>query len=398
MRSSPEARPTLPPPSLFIRAASGCLRLQGGRVWTNEGAASAERAVLLPGDRLLPGLINGHDHLHRNSLPRVQYRARHRNIADWIADLDERRALDPVLRADAGRPRVQRLWHGAIKNLLSGVTTVVHHDRPDPALADPCFPLHVLSHPAWRNALGLDGEAALLRSHRDTPAPALWMVHAAEGIDAEAEAEFDVLDRLGCVTPNTRLIHGVGLTSSQRDRLVARGAALVWCPSSNLHLFGRTADVGRLMAQGRVALGTDSRASGVRDLLAELSLARELQALDDTQAQALVTARAAALLGLPDRGHLGAGAHADLIALPADLPLSRAVRADLRLVMRGGQVLLADPDVAEAFGAAADLEPVRVDGRPKRLSRSIARRLREWGVQEGGLVLDAVVPDDEVIG
>ncbi|WP_377152752.1 amidohydrolase family protein [Roseateles sp. UC29_93] len=384
------ATPSAPPPPLVLHDAGPRppLRLAGGLVVAPGSPGPAGPDIALRGDRLLPGLINAHEHLHRNSLPRLQYRARHRNIADWIADITPRRTTDPVLLADAARPREQRLWHGAIKNLLSGVTTVAHHDPLDPALCAADFPVRVLVHPAWRNALGLDGEEALRRSHRDTPSGVPWMVHAAEGIDAAAAAEFNTLERLGCITPNARLVHGVGLSAPQRDRLIARGAALIWCPGSNLHLFGRTAEVGVLLAHGRVALGSDSRASGRRDLLEELALARELQGLSESEAQALVTTRAAELLALPDRGHLAAGARADLLALPAGLPLSRAARADLRLVMVGGELLLADPDVAEAFGAtAADLLPVRLDGRPKRLARRLVRRLRALGVEEPGLEL-----------
>ncbi len=409
------ATPPAPPPCLVLHdcGPGAPLHLADGFV-VAPGAAAGLAGPIVPlrGDRLLPGLINAHEHLHRNSLPRLRYRARHRNIADWIADLTPRRSTDPVLLADAARPREQRLWHGAIKNLLSGATTVAHHDPPHPALRAGDFPVRVLVHPAWRDALGLDGEEAMRRSHRATPADLPWMVHAAEGIDAAAEAEFDTLERLGCITPNARLVHGVGLTAPQRARLADRGAALIWCPGSNLHLFGRTADVGALLAQGRVALGSDSRASGRRDLLEELALARDLQALDEDSAQALVTVRAAQLLALRDRGHLRAGARADLLALPANLPLSRASRADLRLVMLGGELLVADPDVAEAFerafaaskapgtasgaasGAMPDLLPVLLDGRPKRLARRLVQRLRALGVEEPGLVLDVGAPRD----
>ena len=383
-------RPVPPPPLLLHDAGSGPpLRLAGGFIVAPDEPGAAGPAVALRGDRLLPGLINAHDHLHRNSLPPLKFRERHRNIADWIADLTPRRSSDPILRADAARPRVQRMWHGAIKNLLSGVTTVAHHDPPDPTLAARDFPVRVLVHPSWRDALGLDGEDAVRRSHRETPHHLPWILHAAEGIDAVAEAEFDTLDRLGCLTPNARLVHGVGLTASQRRRLIDRGAALIWCPGSNLHLFGRPADIGELLAAGCVALGSDSRASGQRDLLAELSLARDLHAMSDAQAQALVTGQPARWLALPDRGRLTPGARADLVALPAGLPLSRAERADLRLVMLGGEVLVADPDVAEAFGASADLVAVSVDGRRKRLARRLVHRLRELGVDEPGLDLGA---------
>ncbi len=114
----------------------------------------------------------------------------------------------------------------------------------------------------WSHSLYIDGEQSVAESYRATPAAWPWIVHAAEGQDAEATAEFERLDALGCVGPNTVLVHGIALDQAQRARLAAAGGALVWCPSSNMRLFGKTAQVTDLVSKRRVALGTDSRLSG----------------------------------------------------------------------------------------------------------------------------------------
>ncbi len=245
--------------------------------------------------------------------------------------------------------------------------------------------MRVLSDYGWSHSLPLDGAEAVRRSFQQTPSHWPWIIHAAEGIDDAARAEFDQLDALGCLHSNTVLVHGVALDERRQRRLVATGAALVWCPTSNLHLFDRTPDIRALFDARRLALGSDSRISGQRDLLAELRVARNVSTLNEGEIESLVTDRAAEVLRLPDRGILAPGALADLVVLPAGLPLSQAVRADIRLVLVGGVPRYADPDLARAFGGDADLVEVRVDGCRKYLARSLVDALRGARIHESGL-------------
>ncbi len=362
----------------------GAVRLGGARIVEMDGAPrDGDLRVDLGGDRLLPGLINAHDHLQLNALPRLKYRDRYANASAWIADIGPRLKVDPMFVANGAVPRAKRLLVGGLKNLLSGVTTVAHHDPGDASLFDQRFPVRVSSEQGWSHSLALDGAQAVQRSCRRTPSHWPWIIHAAEGVDEAAHAEFDQLDALGCLQANTVLVHGVALDPAQQRRLVAAGASLVWCPTSNLHLFGRTPDIRTLFDARRLALGSDSRISGQGDLLAELRVAREVSDLDDAELQSLVTDRAAQVLRLPDRGVLTAGALADLVVLPAGLPLSRASRADIRLVLVGGVPRYADPDLAQALDA--DLVEVRVDGRRKCLARPLVDALRESPLHEPGL-------------
>ena len=185
--------------------------------------------------------------------------------------------------------------------------------------------------------------------------------------------------------PHTVLVHGLALSAAQQRRLVKAQASVIWCPGSNLHLFGRTLDPEWLFAQGRLALGSDSRISGGRDLLHELALVRDLTGWTDERLETWVTQDAAQLLGLGDRGRLDAGLRADLIVLPPDLPLASATRADLRLVIVGGRPLYADADLGKALG----LVPVRVDGQAKALARHLVDALLATPLQEPGLELQS---------
>lgn len=362
------------------------LRVEAGRI-AEPLPRDGDRHVDLGGGRLLPGLINAHDHLQLNALPRLKYRASYEHASEWSDDIDLRRATDSQLLANAGVPRAQRLLIGGVKNLLSGVTTVAHHDPFYDELAAPDFPVRVPGGHGWAHSLALRGEAAVLASLKQTPPERPWIIHAAEGVGAPAAHEFDRLDALGCIRPHTVLVHGLALDAAQQRRLNQAGGGLVWCPGSNLHLFGRTLGAEALSRQTRLALGSDSRISGERDLLAELAVAREYVGWSEARLEALVTGRAAALLSLHDRGSLRCGQLADVLVLPPGVALSRATRADVRLVLVGGVPRYADADLVDQLGARDALKPVQVDGHAKLLAADLVAALQAAAIGEPGLEL-----------
>ena len=348
-----------------LRVRGSCIDALGGKPQPND------LIVDLAGDRLLPGLINAHDHLQLNCFGLPEYGRQYANAGEWIADINTRWMSTAAFTAARAIPRDERLLHGGLKNLLSGVTTVAHHDPLYPALSSDSYPLSVVRSYGWSHSLGIDGEDRVQHSYRHTAGDWPWIIHAAEGVDADARAEFDRLEALGCLGPNTLLVHGVALDEARRARLMDAGSGLVWCPTSNLRLFGATADVADLVDRGHVALGSDSRITGGRDLLEDVSLARELAGFDESTLEALVTDAPARLLRLADRGVLRAGARADILILPSGLALSRAVRAQVRLVMSGGTMCLGDPDLAEAVLMRPHGASIRVDGHTKIVARSL---------------------------
>jgi cytosine/adenosine deaminase-related metal-dependent hydrolase len=367
------------------------LRIEAGR-FTAPTPRRGDALLELGGARLLPGLINAHDHLQLNGLPRLRYRERYREAAEWIADLDPRLATDPQILAYRARPRAERLWLGGLKNLLAGTTTVLHHDPREACLDTPDFPVDVPVPGGWSHSLGLDGAAAVQASRRAAAPGRPWIIHAAEGLGTGSE--FDALEALGALGPDTLLVHGVGLNAARQQRLADAGATLVWCPGSNLFLFSRTLDPGPLMARGCLLLGSDSRLSGERDLLAELGLARLLTGWSHERLERWVTADAAQRLRLPDRGGFAPGQRADLIALPPDQPLAGSARADLQLVLRAGRPRSATPELATAWPRPEAFETVMLDGRPRALAAGLTHALRATPLGEPGLEL-ATLPCPE---
>lgn len=353
------------------------LPIRAGRI--DAAVATSAYRIDLRDHLVFPGLINAHDHLQVNAVPPLPAHAPFPNSYAWI-EAFQAHFQHPDVIAALQTPKALRMRHGALKNLLAGTTCVAHHDPWHPELDADDFPIALLRDYGWSYALGWAGYGPPVQeSFAATPADRPWLIHLAEGTDAVAGDELAQLDQLGCLAGNSVLIHGVGLSEQDVERVIARDAAVVWCPRSNLNLLGRTLDPRRLCAAGRLALGSDSRLSGARDLLEELAGVVDGYDLDATQLLALVTTQAARMLRMPSRGHLQPGATADLVIVK-DLggdPMRNLVgieRSRIRAVVRDGLPRIADPDFADWFAAAGvDAVPVMLDGQPKLLAKPLAQ-------------------------
>lgn len=316
--------------------------------------------------------MNAHEHLGLNAFPAADVGGPRASAYDWIE------ALQPALATPRYREvrrigEAVRARHGGLKNLLSGTTTVAHHDPWLAEMAGRDFPVRVVHPYGWCHSLRLAGRygPTVAEGLAATPEGARFFVHLAEGTDEEAAGELARLDAFGGLGPSTVLVHAVGLAHAGVERVLARGAGVAWCPASNLRVLGATLDPRPLLEAGRLALGTDSRLSGAFDLLEELAVAREAAGLAGPELLGLVTGGAAALLGAPRAGRLGEGALADLVVIrdgggdPAGA-LVGLPRASLRAVVLGGMPRVADPDLLpwlEATGVPA--RHTVLDGVPK---------------------------------
>jgi cytosine/adenosine deaminase-related metal-dependent hydrolase len=381
---------------------------------------------------VLPGLVNAHEHLELNHYGRLKYRDRYENASAWIDDMRPRLTADPAIRGARAHPLGERLFIGALKNLLAGVTTVAHHN-PFYAELRRTMPIRIVRRYGWAHSFQLERQPAGARGEpggdvavrsRATPPDAPFMLHLAEGVDEAAGGELPRLEALGCLKPNTVIVHGVAIDQTGWSRVAAAGAGMVWCPSSNAFLFDRTAPVRELLdlngSGPRIALGTDSRITGSRDLLDELRAAREAVPVTSEELFAMVTRSPAALLHQPRVGRIAEGGLADLVMLngtgtgvgsrngtgtgvgsrvqsiaeiehgsrpPVDALLA-ATRRDVRLVVVDGRPLVADPDLAPVFAARrVGARPVRVDEAPKIAESGLARRIAGCPIAEPGVAV-----------
>src|SRR5262249_40034352 len=123
----------------------------------------------------------------------------------------------------------------------------------------------------WAHSLAMD--AQLENKHRSAPKDVPFVLHACEGLDEASADELSDLDRRGLLDDRTILVHGLALTAEGIALLNARGATLVWCPTSNQFLFGRTHALQTIASVHRVSIGSDSPLTAAGDLLDEIRLA-----------------------------------------------------------------------------------------------------------------------------
>jgi cytosine/adenosine deaminase-related metal-dependent hydrolase len=370
------------------------LRVKGSRVVAlNEPPERNDQIFDGGGGLLIPGLINAHDHLELNTFPRLKYQEHYHHSLQWIEDIEARFETDLQLTGPRRQPLVERLLLGGLKNLLSGVTTVCHHNPLHRPLRRGFF-IRVVKRYGFCHSL-FRGDNPVVSYHQTPPAYP-WIIHLAEGLNPEAETEFDQLETLGLVRENTILVHGVGLTPRQQQILLHCGGGLIWCPGSNWFLFGQTAQVQDLAQAGQLALGSDSRLSGEFDLLAELKVAYGTGQLSPQQLFQTVTTNAARLLRFSEggQGQISLGGPADLVLLPPPilsdpfLNLLNLKRSQLDLVMIAGQPLIASPQVQPLFEATRTrFTSISVDDVEKLLTYSIATRLKQATISEPGVLL-----------
>ena len=373
-------------------ARPGGIVLRGGRIAKILGPATSEPELLnlnLHGLPVLPGLINAYDALPATFYP---FSGVGRPYRSWVAWDNELKSS--ALFKERMLLELEDLYRlGGYRNLASGVTTVLDHvphflrqAAPDD-MAVTLLAEFGISHSVGGYSLGW-GDGPAVEYARAAQSNRPYVTRIAEGFDAESRGALAALDLAGALGERTVLAHGVALSSADFARIADVGASIVWCPESDLHLYGMTLSVHEALAAGvTVCLGSDSAMSGSVNLATTLRAASGIagpngERLGASDLYRMVTENSARALCLPEAGVVRQGAVADLVVLRAGEsadPLAALIAvtpADLYLVVRGGIPEFGDAELEPVFTQAGVLfDRITINGRSKIIRLGVKKLL-----------------------
>lgn len=343
---------------------------------------------------IYPGLIELHNHLSYNALPLWPPTRVYQNRGQWAGIEAYRKSVSgpmTVLGKTLGLPQAV-VRYVECKCLVAGVTTSQGialysnngiqkfyrgnirnvEDTRELDLEDALTKISDVEATRAKDFLVRLGKA-----HR-------LILHLAEGLGPTARAHFSALhlpDDRWALAPSLVAIHANGLEAGDFKVLHDHGVGIVWSPLSNLLLYGGTTNVAAAARHKvPIALGSDWSPSGSRNLLAELKVARIVNAglspkpFTDRDLVAMATRNPATILGWGGAiGSLTDGSYADLLVVagtdgdPYDHLLSANER-DIVLVVVDGVARFGRPAMVEAVAPAAAFESIRIGGLERRLN------------------------------
>jgi cytosine/adenosine deaminase-related metal-dependent hydrolase/ubiquinone/menaquinone biosynthesis C-methylase UbiE len=357
-----------------VQSISSRKSIWGGNI------SPSSATIDLPGYLLLPGLVNAHDHLEFGLFPNLGS-GPYQNSVEWAKEIHHTHAS--LIARHRKVPKAVRLWWGALRNLLCGVTTVCHHNPLSREMLSADFPIRVLSKFGWAHSLEMDPH--LIHNYDHTPPNLPFILHAAEGVDAKSAQEIYDLDRMQVLDGRTVLVHGLALNSKSVALLNRRRTALVICPTSNQFLFHSAPSSTLIKSLNTVVLGSDSPLTAAGDLLDEINFARREIGISPHSLYDMVTAGSAHVLRLRNgEGRIHTGAVADLIGVqnkaltPAEI-VAQLTFDQVELVILSGRVQLASPSIYNRLPdfLKAGLEPINVDGHQRWLRAPVHNLLTE---------------------
>lgn len=327
----------------------GDVRIAGGKILEmakNLSPFSNETTLHFENHFLYPGLINAHDHLEMNLYPRLGHPP-YANYVAWGNDIYKPKQ-SPIKEIERVDIETRLLW-GGLKNLISGVTTVIHHNSWRKMLGGNQFPVRVLQ-TAWAHSLAF-GKNITGEFTRASGTP--FVIHAAEGIDGLAAAEIEKLSHLGVLESNTVIIHGISLSQNDLALIASRNSSLVWCPASNEYLFQKTANISSLKKIVRVALGSDSTLTGSPVMLDEMRAALATGLVTSREIYEMVTVNPARIFNIP-APEITQGSIADFMVVPQLHPdyfqnLVQVQPSDLQVVFVNGAPRYGDEKINDSL-------------------------------------------------
>lgn len=204
------------------------------------------------------------------------------------------------------------------------------------------------------------------------------------------------LERLGVMDPSWILKHGIHFSDEDIETVAARGACVVYTPTSEAVRGGGIGPWKSMLQSGILcALGTDGPAVDYTvDMLEQVRATRVLQsvryghpgAIDDMAALEMATINGARALGLDGEiGSLETGKRADLVMFRLDRPHQRQIEDPIRRLVwsaRGSEVDMVMVDgrlVVNEGQFEASVDSMKVMENAQEQSRILTRQARlDW--------------------
>ena len=233
-------------------------------------------------------LINSHDHLISNWVPRAGDNRPYKNSHIWVEDMKESFAFKErdIFWHNNGGFRLEEpnslviTKLGAYKSLFCGCSVVQDHSPNQVDAYYEAMPIIVSKNFRQCHSLTLGnwwGGETPQKEMELTKGKMPFIVHLGEGIDDITKGEFAQLKKMDLLKENTLIIHGIALSAEDMDEVAKAKASLCWCPSSNFFLIGQTIKIdAALKSKVNVCIGTDSTMSGGINLIAEFLKIREV--------------------------------------------------------------------------------------------------------------------------
>ena len=318
-----------------------------------------------------PGLVNAHDHITYDFLPEWVPPRMYTNRYDWADDPTYNAFVQP--EADGGSSGAfvcpSSKW-AELRSLVHGTTTI-QGESPEQSCVS-----RLARNADHFHGLGPDHmqtTVASVRTITDTARTTIvsnfldgsttrYAVHMEEGYSGRSvDLEFASYAgrdtrTVSLLAPMTGMpygtglfIHALGLTAAELTEAAGANAKFVWSPSSNIILYGRTADIATLLSLGAViGIGPDWTLSGSDEMLSEM---RYAEAYGETSGIAAITPRRI--------WEMSTSGGAEAVGLSAFIGrLEVGQRADITVFGRTG----ADPYRAVLDSRAADVRLVLMDG------------------------------------
>ncbi len=176
----------------------------------------------------------------------------------------------------------ERYFLSAYKNIFSGRR---HRERPFPPRMERALhsPASHAGHPELHprrtpvppsTCAGATASKSSTRGRRSTTSPSsrTWRRDSTR----KRRRGIETLEAAGCLDDHTIMIHCIGFSDEDIQKVGKAGAHVAWCANSNIFMFNVTCKIRKMLEAGiNVSIGTDSTATGSVNLLEEMRYDRE---------------------------------------------------------------------------------------------------------------------------